>query len=161
MYLIMTWMRLECIMKVSHPAGALWLGRAGPVVIKQKKWSTQDNICVMTCYYQSQPGVRGYRQRLHAFWKEKGLFQVGEQRLCYQVWMIQKKGWLSQLQLEEIRRLAERGERNVEAQQVKQNWTGTEPIQQVTEQHITQNEENTGRGEEIQNYWSITTILTQ
>ena len=44
----------------------------------QKKWSTQDNICVMTCYYQSQPGVRGYRQRLNAFWKEKGLFQVGE-----------------------------------------------------------------------------------
>ena len=44
----------------------------------QKMWSTQDNICVMTCYYQSQPGVRGYRQRLNAFWKEKGLFQVGE-----------------------------------------------------------------------------------
>ena len=37
----------------------------------RKKWSTQNNICVMTCYYQSQPGVRGYRQRLHAFWKEK------------------------------------------------------------------------------------------
>ena len=34
----------------------------------RKKWSKQDNICVMTCYYQSQPGVRGYRQRLHAFW---------------------------------------------------------------------------------------------
>ena len=48
--------------------------------------------CVMTCYYQSQPGVRGYRQRLHAFWKEKGLFQAGEQRLCDQVRTIQKKG---------------------------------------------------------------------
>ena len=45
----------------------------------RKKWLTQDNICVMTCYYQIQPGVRGYRQRLHVFWKEKGLFQVGEQ----------------------------------------------------------------------------------
>ena len=41
----------------------------------RKKWSTQD-ICVMKCYYQSQPDVRGYRQRLHAFWKEKGFFQV-------------------------------------------------------------------------------------
>ena len=71
----------------------------------RKKWSTQDNICVMTCCYQIQPGVRGYRQRLHAFWKEKGLFQVGEQRLCDQVQMIQRKGWLSQLQLEEIRDL--------------------------------------------------------
>ena len=59
----------------------------------------------MTCCYQIQPGVRGYRRRLHAFWKEKGLFQVGEQRLCDQVQMIQRKGWLSQLQLEEIRDL--------------------------------------------------------
>ena len=44
------------------------------------KWTKQDNICVMTCYYQSQPGLRGYRQGLHAFWKEKVLLQVGEQR---------------------------------------------------------------------------------
>ena len=63
----------------------------------QKKWLARDKICVMICYYQSQPGVGRYRQRLHAFWKEQGLFQVGEQRLCDQVRMIQKKGWLSQL----------------------------------------------------------------
>ena len=71
----------------------------------------------MTCYYQSQLGVRGYRQRLHAFWKEKVLFQVGEQRFCDQVRMIQKKSWLPQLQLQKIRRLVESGENNVEAQQ--------------------------------------------
>ena len=40
-------------------------------VTVRKKLPTQDNICVMTFYYQSQPGVRGYRQRLHAFCKEK------------------------------------------------------------------------------------------
>ena len=28
----------------------------------RKKQSAQDNICVMTCYYHNQPGVRGYRQ---------------------------------------------------------------------------------------------------
>ena len=88
-----------------------------------------------------------YRQRLHAFWKEKGLFQVGEQRLCDQVRMIQKKGWLSQLQLEQIKRLVENGENNIEAQQEEQNRTGTEPIQQVIEQYIAQNEEDVGRGE--------------
>ena len=54
----------------------------------QKKWSIQDNICVMTSYYQSQPVVSGYRQRLYVFWKEKGLFQAGEQRFCDQVRMI-------------------------------------------------------------------------
>ena len=41
----------------------------------RRKWSTQDNICVMTCYYQSQSGMRGYRQRLHAFRKKKGYFK--------------------------------------------------------------------------------------
>ena len=51
-----------------------WSGRHQATV--RKTWSRQDNICVMTCYYQSQPGVRGYRQISHAFWKEKGLFQV-------------------------------------------------------------------------------------
>ena len=61
--------------------------------------------------------MRGYRQRLHAFWKEKGLFQVGEQIFCDQVQMIQEKGWLSKLQLEEIRKLEKFGENNVEAQQ--------------------------------------------
>ena len=64
----------------------------------QKKWLTQDNICVMTCCYQRQPSGRGCRQRLHAVWEKKeGLFKVGEQRLCDQVQMIQKEGWLSQL----------------------------------------------------------------
>ena len=112
-----------------------------------KKWSTQDNTCEMTCYHQSQLGMRGYRQRFHAFWKQKGLFQV-EKRLCDQVQMIQMKGRLSQPQLEEIKRLVEGGENNDEAQQEEQNETDTEPILQVTEQHIAKNKEDEGRGEE-------------
>ena len=82
-----------------------------------------------------------------------------------QVRKIQKKGWLSQLQLEEIRTLAESEENNVEAQQEKQNRTGTEPIQQVKEQNIAQNEEDAGRGEEnselLLNYNNIDTVETQ
>ena len=114
----------------------------------------------MPCYYQSQPVVRGYRQKLHAFWKEKRLFQVREKELCDQVRMIQKKGWLSQQQLEPIRRLTERGGNYVEAQQEGQNQTGTKPIHKLMEQHITQNEEDKGRGEEnsellikLRQYW--------
>ena len=49
--------------------------------------------------------------------------------LCDQVQIIQKKSWLSKLQLEEIRRLIKSGENNVEAQQEEQNQTCTEPIQ--------------------------------
>ena len=43
---------------------------------------------------------------------------------------------------------AENCENNVEAQQEEENRTDTEPIWQVTEQHIAQNEEDEGRGEE-------------
>ena len=62
--------------------------------------------------------------------------------------MIQKKGCLSQLQLEEIRRLVTSDENIAEVQQEEQNRTGTGPIQQVTEQHIVPNKENERRGEE-------------
>ena len=59
-----------------------------------------------------------------------------------------KKGCLSQLQLEKIRRLVTSDENIAEVQQEEQNRTGTGPIQQVTEQHIVQNKENERRGEE-------------
>ena len=79
--------------------------------------------------------------------------------------MIQKKVWLSQMQLEEIRRLVERGENNVETQQGEENRTGTEPIQQVTEQYIAQNEVDEGRGDEnaelLINYNNIDTVEKQ
>ena len=68
--------------------------------------------------------------------------------MCGQLQMIQKKGWQSQLQLEEIRRLVESGENNVKAQQEKQSGTETEPIQQVAEQNTAQNEEDEGRVDE-------------
>ena len=109
--------------------------------------------------------MRGYRQRLHDFCKERGFLQVGKSRLCDQVRMIQRRGWLSQLHLEEIKRLVESGENNVKAQQDGQNQTGTEPIQKVTGQHIAQNEEDEGRGEEnselLINYDNIDTAEKQ
>ena len=79
--------------------------------------------------------------------------------------MIQKKGWLSQLQLEEISRLAQSSENNVQAQQDVQNQTGTESVQKVTGQHIVQNEEGNRRGEEnselLINYDNIDTVEKQ
>ena len=46
---------------------------------------------------------------------------------------------MSQLQLEERRRLVESGENNAEAKLEEQYRTGTEPIRQVTEQHVAEN----------------------
>ena len=60
---------------------------------------------------------------------------------------------MSQLQLEEIKRLVESGESSVETQQYVQNRTGTEPLQKVKEQHIAQDDEDEEEVKKIQNYW--------
>ena len=52
------------------PGRSPMVGTRGPCSHQgtvQNKWLAKDNTCVMTCYYPSQQGVRGYRQRLHAF----------------------------------------------------------------------------------------------
>ena len=73
------------------------------------KW-TKVNVAVMECFYQSRPfseegrPIRGYRQRMHSKWKERLLFPEAEQRLCDQARMIRKNGWLTPVELEEIRR---------------------------------------------------------
>ena len=40
-------------------------------------------------------------------WKDRGMFETTEQRLCDQARAIRKNGWLSELELELIRRKIE------------------------------------------------------
>ena len=54
----------------------------------RKKWSKEVNILVLECHYRSNPidenGVplKGYRQRMHMEWLERGPFgDVTEQRI--------------------------------------------------------------------------------
>ena len=54
----------------------------------------------MECYYRSEPGVRGYRKRMHDLWIAKDLFVVTEQRIVDQANQIRKKKWLSDLELQ-------------------------------------------------------------
>ena len=67
-------------------------------------------IAVMKCYLLSKPiddigkPVRGYRQRMHNIWIERQTLKVTEQRLCDQAQIIRKNGWLTQVELEEIKR---------------------------------------------------------
>ena len=70
----------------------------------RRKWTTQDNVCVMKCYYMSDPDKRGYRKQMYSIWRTEGSFEATEQRIVDQVKNIQKKGWLSKLQLEVIKR---------------------------------------------------------
>ena len=68
------------------------------------------NIVVMECFYSANPfdengvPVRGYRQRMYREWRERGMFNTSEQRLCDQARAIRKNGWLSEVELEAIRR---------------------------------------------------------
>ena len=73
--------------------------------------------------------------------------------------MIQQKDWLSQRILEES------GKYDVEALQGERNRRSSEPIQQMTEQHIPQNEEDVGIGKKnlelLINYDNIGTVERQ
>ena len=44
----------------------------------------------------------GHRERMHMIWKEKGIFDIKEQRLLDQKWQIFTKRWLSDLELNEV-----------------------------------------------------------
>ena len=67
----------------------------------------------MECFYRSKPfdeegkPVRGYRQIMFRERRDRGLFESTEQRVCYQARAIRKNGWLSQLELEIIKRQVE------------------------------------------------------
>ena len=75
------------------------------------KCSKNVNKIVMECFFRSKPfddddkPIRGYRQRMMQEWKEHGVFEITEQRLCDQARAIKKNGWLSDLELENIRRM--------------------------------------------------------
>ena len=77
------------------------------------KWSKNVNKIVMECFFKSKPfdddgkPIRGYRQQMMQEWKEHGVFEITEQRLCDQARAIRKNGWLSDLELENIRRMIE------------------------------------------------------
>jgi len=76
-------------------------------------WTKEINRFVMECFYLSRPfdddddgkPIRGYRQRMHRFWKENCPFDITEQRLSDQARAIRKNGWLTNIELEEIRSL--------------------------------------------------------
>ena len=63
----------------------------------------------MKCFYMSNPIKSGYRKRMFGFWKEMGVFEIPEQRLADQARVIKLNEWLSEVELEEIRREVSQG----------------------------------------------------
>ena len=64
----------------------------------------------MECFYRSKPfddegkPIRGYKKRMFREWRERGMLESTEQRVCEQARAIRKNGWLSELGLEAIKR---------------------------------------------------------
>ena len=77
------------------------------------RWSKEVNKVVMECFYRSKPfdenerPIRGYRQRMFKEWRLRGMFDSTEQRICDQARTIRKNGWLSDIELEMIKRKIE------------------------------------------------------
>ena len=72
------------------------------------KWSNNVNKIVMECFFRIKPfdddckPIR-YRRQMMQEWKEHGVFEITGQQLCDQARAIRKNGWLSDLELENIR----------------------------------------------------------
>ncbi|XP_068713270.1 uncharacterized protein [Montipora foliosa] len=77
------------------------------------RWNKEVNKVVMECFYRSKPfyeegkPIRGYRQRLFREWRDRGMFESTEQRVCDQARAIRRNGWLSELEVEAIKRQVE------------------------------------------------------
>ena len=54
------------------------------------------------CYFESDKSVRGYMERMHRLWIEKGGKKKTKQRLITQVQNIEKKRLLSDVEIGEI-----------------------------------------------------------
>ena len=67
----------------------------------------------MEYFYRRKPfneegkPIRGYRKRIFRNWRETGMFESTEQRVCNQTRAIKKNGWLSEFDLEAIKRQEE------------------------------------------------------
>ena len=74
------------------------------VIIKRRKWTSQENKIVMECYLLSEPKIRGYRKRMQSLWLQKGMFWVSEERLVDQANTIRRNSWMTELEIEELER---------------------------------------------------------
>ena len=118
-------------------------------------WSKSMNVAVMECYFLSKPvdeegkPVRGYRRRMHSILNERQTLKVTEQQLCDQARIIRKNGWLTQVELDDIKqRLSTQEEMITEASHVVEEGNIVELTETVLEREpVATILENHGRNE--------------
>ena len=92
----------------------------------------------MECYFESRPDVRGYRRRMHDIWRERGGFDISEQRLADQVRTIKRDDWFTEEELDEIKETMQGRERRSEEEN--ESVRVDEQMNEVPPRLATQNE---------------------
>ena len=78
-------------------------GQTAGSLTQRTKYTRQDNIMIMECYYTSEPERRGYIKRMSQLWQNRGGNVVTDQRLADQARAIIRKKWLTEVELLEIK----------------------------------------------------------
>ena len=81
------------------------------------KWEKAVKQIVIECWKRSEITKRKYRQGMKKIWDEIGVFPVTEQRLADQARQIRTNKWLTDIEIEEIRKKLERKNSKVEVQE--------------------------------------------
>ena len=80
-------------------------------------WTKELNKIVMKCYIKSKPKKRGFRKRMLKIWNDTGIFQVSEQKLAGPALAIKNNCWISEMEMEELRRYIDLDEQGSEIEQ--------------------------------------------
>ena len=87
------------------------------------RWSREVNKVVLEYFYRSKSSdeegrpMKRYRQRMFMQWRLQGMFEFTEQRVCDQARAIRKNGWLSEPELERIKRKIDNETQNEDSSQ--------------------------------------------
>ena len=87
--------------EVVEPAS---IGRNQETVRKEKEWKPEDNRLVWECYIASEPGKRGFMERMENLWIEKDGRRIGRKSLRAKVQHIEKRNILTKTERDEIER---------------------------------------------------------
>ena len=80
----------------------------------KKKWEKSKYMNVLECLLRAEKkGVKkGIGKIVYDLWIEKGMWEIDEKNLMNQIRMIKSKGWVTNTEIETIRRKIDNGSRD-------------------------------------------------
>ena len=97
-------------------------GHGRYTVTPRMKWNKEGNKVVIECFYRSRPfdeegkSIREYRNKIFREWRERGMFESTERLVHDHANAIRNNDWLSELELDAIKRQVECESQGVERQ---------------------------------------------